>query len=95
LRAKAALPVSGVGAMAGLLFGRRPAVGLIQSRSARVRELRRGVRRRSSDNQRACNDGQAAPVDAAAMFMFSVGSGAKAEALIVWMRCDPVPKEFG
>jgi hypothetical protein len=89
-------PVSGIGAMAGLLFGRRPAIGLIQSGSARA--PRRGAGGGGRTSKRVCNDGQAAlAVDATAMFMFSVrsGSGAKAEALIAWMRCDPVPKEFG
>jgi hypothetical protein len=56
------------------------------------------VRQARLDKQCVYNDGQAAlAVDATATFMFSVrsGSGAKAEALIVSMRCDPVPKEFG
>jgi hypothetical protein len=88
------LPVSGTAAVARVRLADDPR----SDRSNAVTHAPRTETRRRGTSKRGYNDGQAAlAVDATATFVFSGRSfsGAKAEALIVSTRCDPVLKELG
>jgi hypothetical protein len=83
--------------MAGFPSGRRPAMGLIQTGIARAGNLDEAPREVGQESASTTMARPLARLTRPRRLCFQCVPvvGRKVEALIVSMRCDPVPKEFG